>query len=109
MMMLEIKTNKEILKIKNRIYLGFTAYQFGMLIGGLVTGTAVFLILPVHMLIRVMIMVVIIAFFVAAGMININNMSLFKFMYVFLKNARISNRWMNYENERREIGRHDDR
>lgn len=101
--MYDIKTNKEILKIKSRIFFGFTNFQAAMLICGFVVGTLLFVVLPFHMLIRVFIMVLAVGLFVTAGMIEINNMPLMKFLIISIRNRKINNKWWIYENNRKEL------
>ncbi|MBP3621502.1 MAG: PrgI family protein [Lachnospiraceae bacterium] len=96
--MLEVKPNKEILKIKNTMFLGFTGFQALMIGAGLITGTLLFLLLPFHPLINTFILVVVVVVFVTIGMIEINNMSLLKFIFVFIKNRRVCKRAWFFEN-----------
>lgn len=73
--MIEVKTNKEIMKIKNTMFYGFSGKQFFLLICGFICGVLIFLLLPFHIIIRLLFMNVTVAAFVFSGIYSINNLS----------------------------------
>lgn len=97
--MLEVKPNKEVLKIKYKI-LGFTSYQFFMICAGLISGTILFLFLPFHQMINAFILSIVVLMFVSLAMININNMNLFVFILTLLKNRKICKKPYLFENRK---------
>ncbi len=99
--MLETKPNKEILKIKNKMFFGFTAYQFFMLLLGLIIGTVLFVILPFHDMIKAVILAVIVSLFTSAAMVQFNNMNLFQLVATVIESRRLSKKPFTVETERR--------
>lgn len=97
--MLEVKPNKEILKIRNRMYLGFSGYEAFMLVSGIITGTLLFIILPFHPMFNTFIMASVIAGFVSMGLISINNMPLPVFLITLIKNRKICRKEWYFESE----------
>ena len=97
--MLEVKPNKEILKIKSTFFLGFTGFQFFMMGAGILAGTILYMFLPFHPLIKSFILCIVVAIFICMAMIKINNMDLFKFLIVLLKNKRICKKPFTVERE----------
>lgn len=110
--MLEIKPNKEILKIKNKMFFGFTAYQFFMLLLGLITGAVLFVVLPFHDMIKAVILAVVVSLFTAAALVRVNNMNLFQLIAAVMESKRLSRKPFTVETERRKEmlrngGKHD--
>lgn len=99
--MLEIKPNKEILKIKNKMFFGFTAYQFFMLLLGLITGTALFIVLPFHEMVKAVILAVVVSLFTAAAMVRYNNMNLIQLIAAVIESRMLSKKPFTVETERR--------
>lgn len=77
--MVNVEPNKELLKVKNTMYFGFTAWELSMLVSGLVSGITLFLIMPFIYPLKVMVLTIVLGVFTAAGFIQINNMNLFRF------------------------------
>lgn len=98
--MLEKKPNKEILKIKNKMFFGFTAYQFFMLLLGLITGSVLFVVLPFHDMIKAIILAVVVSLFTAAAVVQVNNMNLFQLVATIIENRRLSRKPFTVERER---------
>jgi len=99
--MLETKPNKEILKIKNKMFFGFTAYQFFMLLLGLITGAVLFVVLPFHDMIKAVILAVVVSLFTAAAMVQFNNMNLFQLIAAIIQSKKLSRKPFTVETERR--------
>ena len=98
--MLEVKPNKEILKIKNTMFFGFTGFQALMISAGLIAGTLLFILLPFHPMINTFVLSIVVVVCVSLGIVEINNMSLFKFVLVLAKNRKICKKPWLFENDK---------
>lgn len=78
--MLEVKTNKEILKIKSRLFYGLSGKQFFLLLCGFFCGVIVFMVFHAHIIIRLLIMNLIIGGFVFSGTYTMNGLSPIKLL-----------------------------
>lgn len=76
--MISVEPNKEILKVKNTMYFGFEARQLACMAAGCIIGILLFIALPWMYPFKCMLLVVVVAVFMAVGFFEINNMSLFK-------------------------------
>lgn len=81
--MLEVKTNKEILKIKSTKFWGFTAKEFTAVAAALVAGVVVFVGLPFSELIKAVILVPVIMIIAAFGFFELDGMSAWDFLKAF--------------------------
>lgn len=74
--MLEVKPNKEIMKIKTSI-MGASPWQLGWLIAGIVAGSVVYYTLPFPSVIKAPFIVPVVLFFVSIGFVEIDGMNIF--------------------------------
>lgn len=99
--MLEVKPNKEILKIKSSIYLGFTLYQIICFALGIVAGGAIFVLLPVFDMLKVFLMVFVVGIFSFAGFYEYNHMNIFQLLIAFGRCQKLKKQNLVVKNEER--------
>lgn len=88
--MLEVKKNKELLKIQNTMYLGFTAWQFLWMLFGIILGSILFYILPFHEMVKATLLVVVIFFFGSVGFLKPFGLNMFKFIGCLIESHRLN-------------------
>lgn len=88
-LMITVEPNKEILKVKNTMYYGFEAKQLASMVLGVVCGIVFFIVLPWIYPLKCMLLVLCTAILMAFGFIEINNMSLIKFILKIISASRM--------------------
>lgn len=86
--MLEVKPNKEILKIKTSL-MGASPWQLGWLAAGILAGTVVYFILPLPSAVKAPCVVPVVLFFCAAGFAYVDGMNLFMLIKAVIKTGRL--------------------
>lgn len=89
--MLEVKPNKEILKIKTSI-MGVSPWQLGWIIAGIIAGSVVYYILPFPAALRTPCVVPVVLFFCSVGFIDIDGMNLFQLIKAVITTGRLYRR-----------------
>ncbi len=75
--MLEVKPNKEILKI-HVSFMGASLWQIAWMLVGIAGGSFVYLLLPLPSVLRVPVMIPVVIFIASIGIVNYNGMNIFK-------------------------------
>ena len=88
-LMITVEPNKEILKVKNTMYYGFEAKQLASMVLGVVCGIVFFIVLPWIYPLKCMLLVLCTSILMAFGFIEINNMSLVKFILKIISASRM--------------------
>ena len=88
-LMITVEPNKEILKVKNTMYYGFEAKQLASMVLGVVCGIVFFIVLPWIYPLKCMLLVLCTSILMAFGFIEINNMSLIKFILKIISASRM--------------------
>ncbi len=78
--MLEVTPNKQILKIKNTMFWGFSGKQFGAFLLGMVVGTVMFVFLPVPMFLKPLILLVSMGIVMLPLLFKYDGMNLIQFI-----------------------------
>ena len=88
-LMITFEPNKEILKVKNTMYYGFEAKQLASMVLGVVCGIFFFIVLPWIYPLKCMLLVLCTSILMAFGFIEVNNMSLIKFILKIISASRM--------------------
>ena len=81
--MLEVKPNKEILKIKSTRFWGFAAKEFTAAAAALITGAVIFIALPYPEVVKAIILVPVAMLICALGFFELDGMSAWEFLKAF--------------------------
>lgn len=104
--MLEVNPNKEILKIHTS-FMGVTAWQGIWMVAGVIAGSVVYFILPFPSAVKAPMIIPIVVFFAAVGLVNIHGMNLGQVLAAMIQTARLKKHPLILENERGEYNVND--
>lgn len=78
--MLEVTPNKEILKIRNTMFWGFSGKQFTAFVLGMIVGTVLFIFAPVPLFLKPTVLLISMGIVMLPMLFELNGMNLFQFM-----------------------------
>ncbi|MBQ8318899.1 MAG: PrgI family protein [Lachnospiraceae bacterium] len=78
--MLEVTPNKEILKIKNTMFFGFSGKQFMAFCIGMVVGTVLFIFAPVPLFLKPTVLLISMGLIMLPMLFELDGMNLFQFI-----------------------------
>lgn len=85
--MLEVTPNKEILKIRNTMFLGFTGKQVAAFFLGMIVGTLLFIFSPAPLFLKPLLLLVAIGTVMLPMLFNVDGMNFFQFIGALIESG----------------------
>lgn len=101
--MLEVKPNKEILKIKNIVFLGLSLWEIGWICSGIIVASLVYFVIPLPAFIKGELIFPIVAFFSVVGFHKIDGMNLFEFVFATISTRRMRKKTLILESREEDV------